>query len=636
MLQKIRDKSRGVFAKIFIGFVVLVFGLWGVEYLVGSLVNTTPPVVSVNGSEITEVQVNNETQRRMQQLASSLGPDADLSSLNESNVRQNVIDGLIRQELLFQAAQELDMTVSPSALDRQIASIPDFQVDGVFNNERAQSILRSAGYTPNSFRAALVRDTILNQLMAAYAESNFITPAEMEMLASLTKQKRDFRYLLINMEQRALDIDISDEDIETYYRNNENEFMREEQVAIEYIELNKNDIAGEIEIDEEQIRQAYASEREAYESQIERRASHILLEASTQEERTEALELASELKERLDAGESFDELAMEYSDDVGSAQDGGDVGYTTGDTFVEPFEQALQQLEVGEVSDPVETEFGVHLIKLTEESASEFESFEQARDRIARELREEEAERIYNERAQRLATLAFESLDLDQPAESLDLEKQTTDLFGRSGGSGITANQDVIDAAFSATVLQDGLNSDPIRIDDSRTVVLRVIEHNPPAVRELSEVRGEIEVILRNQRVAEMARGLGHTIVETLRAGSNINSILQDQGLQWRRMEDAGRDNTEINPEILDRVFSMPKPPSEEEPTIEGFQLEGGEYAVVELSNVTPGTLEDMDEDERASMRAFVTQQTGQAEFEAYVNSLETSAEITRPSRRLP
>lgn len=627
MLQKIRDNTQGIFAKIIVGLLILVFGLWGVEYLVGSFVNA-PAAITINGVEIDEFQIEQEAQRRTQQMLAELGPDADPAQLDPALMRELAINDLIQQQLLVQAAAEAGMTVSPAAIDRQIASIPEFQVDGVFNNELAAAVLRSGGFTPNSFRAALRRDTVLNQMMQAYAGSGFVTPAEVERLAALSEQTREFRYLLVNRQDQANQIEIGDAAIEEYYQENSQEFMREEQVAIEYLVLDKADIFPEVEVTDAQIEAQYEEERATFESDVERRASHILLEAGTQDEIDAALEQAAELKARIDAGESFEDLAMEFSDDTGSAAQGGDVGYTTGDSFVEPFEEALRGLAVDEVSEPVVTEFGVHLIKLTEQSEEQFESLEEARDRIVRELRQNEVDQIYSQRAERLSNLAFESLDLQDPAELMGLEVQTTDLFGRSGGTGIAANPAVIDAAFSPEVLEDRLNSELVRVDDNRSVVVHLAEHRPAEVMELAEVRGEIENILRDRRVREMAEETGRSIVQSLQSGGNIDGILADQGLTWMSGT-AARDSQQYNPELLQQLFGMEKP-GEEGTTVAGFPLQTGEYAVVELQEVTPGTVDDLEETERQSLIGFVSQQAGAEAFEAFMTNLQENAEIDR------
>jgi len=628
MLQKIRDNSQGTAAKIFVWFIIVVFGAWGASTIVSSVINATP-VVSVNGEEIDELEVERNAQLKMQEYLEAQGPDADLSGIDEELIREAAISELIQRKLLLQYAEQTGMVISSRAIDRSIAQTPDFQVDGVFNGERAQMLLQSMGYTPNSYRSALATEGVINQTSFAYGLSGFTTRKELEHLAALVNQTRDIRYILINLGSELDNIEIQEEDIQNYYTENEKSFILEEQVSLEYLELDKEEIFDEVTVTEEQIRQRYDEEQLEYQSQIERRASHILLEAFDDADYDEAMSQATELKQRIDDGESFEELAAEFSNDLGSAADGGDVGYTTGDTFVEPFEQALLSLDVGEVSAPVRTEFGVHLIKLTERSESEIETFEDARERLERDLKTAQVDTIFLARQEELGNLAFESFDLADPAEIMGLEIQTTGLFGRSGGTGIAANQDVINSGFSQEVLLDGLNSNLIAITPSRSVVIRVKEHNQPEIQPLESVRGEIEVMLRFDKIRDMSIELGETIVSSINNGQNIDTLLETQNLSWNQISELERTNPALPPELVANVFEMDTP-ADGETSVEGFELATGDYVVVELQQVNDGIIEDFEEAELESLQDFLAQQSANAEFQALVMGMQERAEIER------
>ena len=628
MLQKIRDNSQGVGAKIFVWFIIIVFGAWGASTIVSSVL-TSNPAVSVNGVDIDELQVEQNTQRRIQEQIDALGPDADLSSIDEESIRATALDELIQRELLLQAAERAGMVVSSRSIDRGIAQTPDFQIDGVFNAERAQLVLQSIGYTPNSYRAALASEGLINQTTFTLGLSGFVTPNEIRQLAGLLNESRDIRYLLINMDDQLTSMEVADEEIQAYYETNQARFMKEEQVSLEYLELDKDAIFDEVTVTEEQISRRYEEEQLEFQSQIERRASHILLEAFDEEGYELALGQARELKTRIDNGESFEDLAAEYSDDLGSAEDGGDVGYTTGQNFVEEFEQALRELEVGQVSDPVRTEFGIHLVKLTEQSESAIESFADSRERIERDLKTTQVDTIFLERSEELGNLAFESFDLQDPAEIMGLELKTTGLFGRSGGSGIAANRDVINAAFGSDVLLDGLNSNLISLTPSRSVVVRLLEHNQPELETLDDVREEIRIELQFEKVSERAAELGRTITSSLQNGGNIDTILEAQDLTWSQLNELERNSQQLPPELVDNVFGMSEPAADSV-NVEGFQLASGAYVVVELQRVNPGAIEDFEEAELASLTNFLEQQQADSELGAMIIGLQNRSEIKR------
>jgi len=628
MLQKIRDNSQGIGAKIFVWFIIVVFGAWGASSILSSVINAIP-VVTVNGEEINELEVEQSTQRRIQEMIQSLGPEADLSDINEELLREAALNELIQRELLLQYAENTGMVISSRSIDRSIAQTADFQVDGVFSGERAQILLQSMGYTPNSYRSALASEGAINQISFAYGLTGFVTKPEIEALAQQLNQTRDLRYLLINLNDQLGSIEITDAEVTDYYESNQATFMLEEQVSLQYLELDKDAIFDEVTVSEEEIRQRFDEEQAEYQSQIERRASHILLEAFDDDTIAEAMTLAAEIKVRLDSGESFEDLASEYSNDLGSAEFGGDVGYTTGDNFVEEFEQALLALEVGEVSDPVRTEFGVHLIKLAERSESEIESFEDSRERLERDLKAGIVDDIFIERSEELGNLAFESFDLADPAELMGLEIQASDLFGRSGGTGIGAFGDVIDAAFSTDILLDGLNSDLIAVTPSRSVVIRLLEHNQPQLQPMAEVRGEIEILLQFEKIRERSVALGESVRNSMQNGQNIDTLLETQDLSWNQLNALERNNQFLPPELIQNVFDMPAP-AEGENSVDGFQMSNGDYVVVELQEVNDGSMDDFDEGELEGLQTFLAQQGSNADFEALILGLQNRAEISR------
>ncbi len=627
MLQKIRDNTQGIIAKLFIGFIIAVFALFGVETIVGTFMNASTGL-KVNDVEINSLEIETLAQRKTQEFLSELGADADLSGFDESLFRTNAVNELIQRELLNQSASNSGMMVSTTAVDRRILQTEDFQVDGVYNDERSTVLLQSMGYTPSSYRALLSRETLLNQLLSAYSTTGFVTPNEVAHIASLIHQKRSFRYVSLLLDAGAADIEISDAEIAEYYEANQPQFQQEEQVKIAWLELDRESMFAEVSISEEQVRKAYDEEVASFQAQTERRAAHILFEAADAGALEGAMAEAAGIKARLDAGEDFATLAAEFSDDTGSAENGGDVGYTTGDNFVPEFEAALQALEPGQVSEPVKTEFGIHIIKLVEVNATEIEPFEARQAELERSLKTTEVDLLFLSRSEELGNLAFESVDLEEPAKTLGLQINESDWFGRSGGAGIAAAQAVIDASFSDEILEERLNSELIRVDDNRSVVIHVNDHKLPEISPLEEVKGEIAITLRLERVREQARQFGETIVSSLESGENIDSMLEAQGLAWTQLDAVERTDQRVNPAISEQVFSLPKPEANST-RVKGLTLDTGEYVVVELQSVVDGTMEDMEEGEEASLRNFISQQSSALDFAGFMTSLENKAQIT-------
>lgn len=625
MLQNIRDNTQGLVAKIFVWFLIGIFALWGLDSIVGNFF-VTAPTLTVNGITINEADIEALTQSKAQEFYGNLTEDSDLSNLDESQFRQSAVAELIQREILGQSANNAGMGISSAAIDKRIAMTPDFQVDGVFNAERATLLLQNVGFTPSSYRATLAKESMMNQMLSAYSASGFATSKELAQLASLTHQKRSARYAVLGLIGQA-GIVISENEISSYYNENQDDFVTEEQVTIEYLELDKQKILDAISVSEEQIQAAYAEEITTFQSQTERRASHILFEASTEEEFSAALIESTNVKARLVAGEDFAKLAAEFSDDTGSSQNGGDVGYTSGDNFVAEFETTLQSLALQQVSEPIRTEFGVHLIKLTEQAETALPTYDDRSAVIANNLKASQADSIFIAKADELSNLVFESPDLTAPATSMGIELLRSELFGRSGGTGISAEAGVINAAFSAEVLEDRLNSELIQVNASRSVVIRVVDHRLPLVQELAVVSSEIEVMLQLKKMKEQVRASGESLVNSLKAGDNIDGLLQAQNTTWSQLDAVERSSPNINPEISNYVFSMPRPLAGTT-DISGLQLADGSYLVIELQSVVDGSAADFNTGEAQNMRNFLSQQASANDFSGFMESLESNASI--------
>lgn len=626
MLQKIRDNTQGIIAKVIMGFIIAVFALFGIDTIVGTYLVSTP-ALTVNGEEIAAQEIDSLAQRKAQQLLAEMGDNIDFSLFNEALFREAAVNELIQRELINQSADNSNMGISSVTIDRRIAQTPDFQIDGVFNAERANLVLQSMGYSPAAYRAVLAQELVLNQILAAYTATGLVTQDQLSQLVALTHQKRSFRFVPVPASVYIDTVEVSEDEIASYYQNNQARFRQEEMVSIEYVELNKQDMMAEVTVTEEQLQAAYQAEVAAYQAQTERRASHILWEASTPDELTAARAEAEAVKARIDAGEDFATLAAEFSDDTGSASSGGDVGFTTGDSFVDAFESTLRSLAVNEVSGPVQTEFGIHLIKLTEQSETVIEPFEARRDALERDIKQKRVDDLFSARADELSNLAFESPDLEEPARQLNLTPRTSELFGRSGGVGVTALPGVIDAAFSVEVMEEGLNSEIINVDGNRSIVLRVVGHQDAEIRPLDVVRGEVEILLRQDKARQQAARLGESLLTSLQGGSNIDGLLSTQNLSWNQVDNIERAAPDVNPEIADIVFAMPRP-EDGKSSLAGFSVSNGDYLLVELQSVVDGTSADLRDSEEQNMRNFLSQLSGANDFAGFMRGMETRAVI--------
>ncbi|MBM87193.1 MAG: hypothetical protein CMQ41_02325 [Gammaproteobacteria bacterium] len=619
MLQDIRDNSQGIIAKVIIGLIVAVFALFGVESIIGGFIQS-PPVAEVNGEELTQLQLDQSTQN----LVNSIG--TGLENFDQEFLESIALNQLIDETMLRQHALDAAMAISSARIDRNILDTPSFQINGVFDSDLAVRTMAAQGMSVPLYRESLTQSMLLSQVASAFTGSNFITENELSKIAELTGQTRDFRYLSVTLGTRTLGTAINDNQISDYYDANSDEFTEEETIVVEYVILDKEIISQEIEVNEDELLVQYEAERSQYEGSSEKRAAHILFEVGFDLTEEEALELAANTQQRLFDGEEFASLALELSTDVVSAEEGGDIGYTDGSAFPQEIEEAIEGLVLDEVSDPVITEFGVHLVKLTEDAENVFAPFEDERERIERDLKSSEIELIYAERLQDLSNLAFETGDLQTINEELGLTVLVSEAFGRSGGVDVFSNQSVVDVAFSDEVLVDGNNSDVIELDDSQSIVIRVLEFNEAAILPIQEVQAEIAVILRTDMERNAVQEIGNQLTAAIELETGLEALLNENELQWIEETGIERNSFSVNREILNQVFALPR--STSEPRRSSLTLNNGTFVLIELLQVNEGSIDSIPGEERQGFIESVAADLGNSEFQAYMNTLRANSDI--------
>lgn len=615
MLQNIRDNSQGWIAKTIIGIIVVLLALTGFEAIFNSSGNARN-AAEVNGEEISLDELNQAVNMQRRQLMQQLGSDFDASLFDDKLMRDSALGALIDRTLLLQGARDADFAFSQAALDQLILQTPEFAVDGVFNAARFDQVIQQMGYTRMQFRQLLEQEMLIGQLRAGISGSGFVTDQQIERFAQLERQTRDFASITVAADSSA--VQVSDEEARQYYEANTERFRSPEQVVLEYVELNKEAYFDEVDASEEELQELYRQQIGNLAEQ--RRAAHILIEVDGTSD-AEAKAQLEEIAAQLAAGGDFATLAKEYSDDPGSANEGGDLGYAGPGVYDPAFEDALYALKEGQVSAPVRSEFGWHLIKLLGVQSPEVPSFESMKPELERELKAQQVEQRFVEVTKELENLAFESADLEQPAQELGLTVKTTEPFGREGGEGIAANRQVIQAAFSDEVLMDRANSSVIELDPDTVVAVRIKQHLEPEVQAFETVRDGIFEQLQHSKAAEQARSEGEKLLATLREGGEVEG-------QWQSVEAATRGQDGVAPAVLQTVFRMPKPEGESS-TFSGVTLASGDYVVIRLNGVSEPDGE-LSAEEKQNYRRFLASRSGQQDFAAYREKQHAEAKIER------
>ena len=605
MLQSIRDGSRSWGAKIIIGLMVAAMALFGVESLFSVFGSDPNEVASVNGEPIMRQDVELGVQRALR--SGQVPPE------QERALRNDMLDQLITQTLLTQYAEDGGFHVSDAQLDQMIVSLPEFHdQDGRFSAELFRNRLAGAGYTPLSFREELRVDIKRQHLQQGLAFSDFSLPSEEQRLADLQRQQRDFRYVMLNAEDVEIDVNVTDEQMQAYYDANQSRFERPEQVRVEYVLIDRQAMADDVEVDEQALREAWREQNQS----ADRRVSHIMVTFGDERSREEAEALASEALASLEEGESFADTAARYSDDTASAEDGGDLGVISRGFFGDAFDEAAFSLGVGETSQLVEMDGAFHILRVTELAGP---SFEEQRDALAQDVALSSVNDEFNEQVQRLIDESFAADDLQSVADDLGLTLERTEWIARGEGEGVLSEPGVLDEAFSADVLEEGYNSEVIELDNDRRLVLRVAEHRDTTVLPLEAVREEVEQAVAAQQRQEALQAQAAELIASLREGESVE-------LEWLEANDVSRQSDTTLPQsLVGEVFRMPRP-DEGESVYRAVNMPQG-VAVVALDDVSAG---EVDEQMTAFVAQMAEQLRAQSVIQGLIDDLRSEAEIER------
>ncbi|WP_426160906.1 SurA N-terminal domain-containing protein [Pseudomonas sp. DWR1-3-2b2] len=623
MLQNIRDNSQGWIAKTIIGIIVALMAFTGIEAIFQASGNSKQDVAKVNGEEITQTELSQAVDMQRRQLMQQLGKDFDASLLDEKLLREAALKGLIDRKLLLQGAADSKFGFSEAALDQVILQTPEFQVDGKFNAERFDQVIRQLGYSRMQFRQMLTQEMLIGQVRAGIAGSGFVTDAEVLAFARLEKQTRDFA--TVNIKANPGAVKLTDEEVKAYYDQHAKEFMTPDQVVIDYLELKKSSFFDQVSVKDEELQAAYQKETANLAEQ--RRAAHILIEVNDKVTDAQAKAKIEEIQARLAKGEKFEALAKEFSQDPGSANSGGDLGFAGPGVYDPDFETALYALNKDQVSAPVRSTFGWHLIKLLGVEAPQVPTFASLKDKLTKELKTQQVEQRFVEATKQLEDAAFEASDLAQPASDLKLTVHTSAPFGREGGEGVAANRAVVTAAFSPEVLDEGANSTAIELDPETIIVLRAKEHLKPSQLPLESVNAAIRTQMAKERASAAAKAHADELIASLRDGKTALNQPVD-GQAWKVTEAATRGQEAIDPAVLQALFRMPKPAAKDKPTFTTVTLADGSLVIVRLNGVNEAAAPT--DEEKAQYRRFLASRVGQQDFAAYRKQLETKADIKK------
>ena len=611
MLEKIREGAQGPWAMIVVALIVLSFVFAGVGSYLTAPAETA--AAKVNGEDISARSLDNAYQNERARLEQQFGEGISALFQNSdylANFRSEILDRLIKDKLLEQKALELGLRVSDAQIKEAIVSMPEFQVGGVFNNDRYLAVLRQAGFQVEDFREYMRRQMTKTQLQTAIAASNFVVPSEATTQFLLEQQTRDADYVVVPQANFADSVEVSEEKIAQFYQTNLDTFDAPEQAAIAYVELKVADLLADIDVTDAEIEAYYQFNAAQYRTPEQRRVAHILFDIDD-------VATAEDVLARVQDGEDFAALAAEFSLDTFSGENGGDLDFIElGDIDPDFDEAAFAIGAVGEVSDLVTTESGIHIIKLIDLVAATATPLSEVRDELFADIQLEKATEEFFTLQTRMAEIAFEVPDtLEDVAEAINGQVVTTELFTQNNAP--VMHPRVIENAFSQDFIAEGLNSDVIELEDNHVLVMRSVDYQPERTRSLDEVRAQVVA----QLTAEMQQEAALSFAQAALASESLTDSLAEQGLSLTNLTQVTRTSSEMAPSALSSLFTL----SADNATT-ALSLPNGDAAIVVLQGVNEATMTDAEA--VASVQQQLSGQRAQADFNAFIAALEANADI--------
>ena len=634
MLQALRTKLHGWPSIVILGICVFAISFFGIESYFAS--HTETYVAMVGKHEISQRDFQDRMNEARRDAMARMGDSFDAAQFEQPEMKRRILDQLINEQLLRQANDALGMKVPDIALRDRIAGTPQFQVNGQFDPTTYRAILAAQNMTPAMFEASQRASLEPGLVPRAIIDSAIVTEADMDRYLGLLYQRRDLRWFAVPRPTLS-DNAVSDAQLEAYYKAHQADFMNPEQVSLKYIEVNGADLKIDAQPSDDELKKRYEEQKQRFVQPEQRLVSHILVNVpknATPDQQKAALAKAEKI-----AGEAkpdnFAKLAEQDSDDLGSKRSGGDLGWLEKGVTNAAFDSALFSLQKGQISKPVLSDEGYHVLFLRDVRSGEAKPFAEVRDQIAKDYLSTERDRQYSELAGKLTDQTYQNPSSLEPAsQALNLPIQTTALFPRKGGEGIAANAKLVQAAFSDDVLVQGNNSGLIELGPDHAVVVRVDKHVPAAARPLAEVRDQVRQKILDERIAAEALKNADALLAKVQKGEDMQAVASAAGATVQAVPNAIRMQQGVAPEVLEQAFLLPHP-AEGKPQFARVSTADGNYALVAVDKVQEGDLSKVTFEQRDALRSQMAQAYGILATQAFIDALKAKTDIKIAADRM-
>ncbi len=621
MLEAIRQRFTGWIA-------ILVISLIAVTLVISfGNMDQTPieddVVITVNDTEITLFEYREEYSNKLAELQQVFGDE--VPEILDQTIKESATEDLILRALLLDYMSKNGYRVSPEYVVELITKNPGLQVGGIFDRQNYEAILASQGVSVEQFESDLRLQLQTNQLRRGFIDSSFITPNEFRQFIELQMQKRNGQLLTINSEKFTDQVVVTSDQVQLYFDNNQDLFQTDEEVDVEYLSLSPNDIAATVEYTEDDLRAYYTDNLARFVTNEERKSRHILIAIDEDTNEEDALETILNVQERL-ASESFEAVAKEFSDDPGSADLGGDLGWAEPGLFVPEFDKVLFALEVNELSEPVKTEFGYHLIRLDELKEGKQQAYQDIQVELGNEYSKFLAEDKLFGLADQLADLSLQAFnELNSVADALGLSLSRIDGVSRNGAALFNQEPEIISILFSQNSIETAENTPLFEIDDS-IFVARVIGHRLPTTRDFSDVESGIKDYLVSQEAISLANNYAEEIKAQFSDNVSFKEKADELNIEASEF-DVSRGDTELSRGLIEMIFN-----SSSNDMVEGniqTYVEEDKVFLLRVSSYEDGKLESFNDEERNSAKIELSEQIGSRELNAFAEHLRKNAEVS-------
>ncbi|WP_421267639.1 peptidylprolyl isomerase [Aeromonas veronii] len=625
MLDKLREGAQGKVAKVILGLIILSFALAGVGSYLNGPARTAP--ATVNGTEISAAALENAYRNERARMESQMGEAFSQLAANPDYMKQfrrGVLDRLIDQALLDSKARELGLRVSDEQIKQAIVAMPEFAENGKFNNDRYLQLIRRAGMTPEMFRDSLRQDMVRQQLMSALLGTEFSLKGEAEQLDKLYNQTRDLRLVRLAAANYMADVQVSDNELEQYYKTNGARFMNDEQVKVDYLLLDAANLAKDIKVTEQDAQDYYDQHQDLFQRAERRHVAHILIPFGKDEKAAE--QKAEAVLAKAKAGDDFAALAKTDSSDTFSAKKGGELDWFEKGVMDPAFEKAAFALDkAGDLSGVVKSPFGFHIIKLLGVEAAQTKPFADVKEETIARLQADKAKEKFFAEQQKMADNSFENPDsLDLTADAMGIKVQSSDFFTQATAPAPLNDPKVLSVAFSEQLRDDNTNSDVIELADGKALVLHITGHKPKAVKPLAEVKEQVIAAIKHDKASEVARGKAQGLLDKLKVGESITADLTALGLKVETHKGVARFDRELDQNLIAQAFTLPHP-IDGKPSVALVAETNGDRVVVALDKVNvPASASGM----AAMLQAQLGQGKAQVDYKSLIDELRKAAKI--------